>query len=103
VNENVVELRRYLGSAVRELSLAGLARVLNERDSRQRSASAIQRWEDGAEPDLGSIAIMSELAGVTFEEFALGTGAPQAKAKISEGGIPAPRPSAAKQQKKKPA
>lgn len=72
VNANVAELRRYLGSAVRELPLSGLAALLNQRDGRKRSASSIQRWEEGAEPDYASTKLMADLAGVSFEEFALG-------------------------------
>lgn len=98
VHENVAELRRVLGSVEKPLPLGGLARVLNDADGRSRNASTIQRWEEGAEPDLGSIRLMASLAGVTFEEFALGgqrtpvrrVAEPlPAGAKHGRGGIPA--------------
>lgn len=77
MHENVAALRIFLGSAERPLSLSGLARTLNRADGRARSASTVQRWEEGAEPDLSSIRIMAQLAGVSFEAFALGTGEPR--------------------------
>jgi transcriptional regulator with XRE-family HTH domain len=75
VSRNVIELRRVLGSATRPLSLADLARLLNQRGAgRSRSASLVQRWERGeSEPDIESIRLMADLAGVSFENFALGT------------------------------
>jgi len=79
VHGNVRALREFLGSAERELSLGGLARVLNQVDGRQRSASTIQRWEEGAEPDYDSAKLMADMAGISFEEFALGPAKPHPK------------------------
>jgi transcriptional regulator with XRE-family HTH domain len=90
VHANIAELRRHLGSVQRELSLEGLAQLLNERDGGQRNASTIQRWERTTEPDLASIKLMADLAGVAFEEFALGA---KRRAKLEKPDVPAPRPS----------
>jgi hypothetical protein len=76
VHKNVYELRVFLGVDEGELSLARLAARLNARDGRRRSASTIQRWEEGAEPDYESTKLMAEMAGVRFEQFALGDAAP---------------------------
>lgn len=69
VHENVAALRVALGSISRPLSFAGLAEIVGV------GATSIQRWEkDGAEPDIRSMRRMAELAGVTFEQFAVGNG-----------------------------
>lgn len=74
VGENVAELRRVLGSVKRPLSRDDFAELLNQRDpARARAYATIERWENsGVEPDYQSARIMADLAGVTFEEFALG-------------------------------
>jgi hypothetical protein len=106
VHLNVKALREYLGSAERELSLGGLARLLNEADGRSRSASTIQRWEEGAEPDYGSTRLMAEMAGVSFEAFALGVAEPAAAQKrrpappTAQGFTPAPRSKTGAQRRK---
>jgi transcriptional regulator with XRE-family HTH domain len=112
VHANIAELRRFLGSRTRALSYSDLAELLNARDtSRRRNASTVQRWEkSGVEPDLNSIAAMAELAGVTFQEFALGavattptTGrealeravsATSSSSTVEKKDVPAPRPGA---------
>lgn len=75
VHENVGRLRVALGSIAKALSFAELGRVITERHPKGRSVSPsqVQRWETDVQPDLESIEIMAQLAGVTFEEFALGT------------------------------
>lgn len=84
VHENIVELRRALGSVTRPLSRADLAKVLNDQDpARQRNYSTIERWENaGIEPDYRSTKLMADLAGVSFEDFALGV----PEVRQSEGG-----------------
>lgn len=70
---NVRALREALGSVAKELSLADFAEAINQAHAgRQLNSTTIARWESGVEPDLESIAIMAKLAGVTFEQFALG-------------------------------
>lgn len=79
VHENVRQLRVALGSITRPLGVIDLARVLSDRHpERSISMSTVQRWEAGTEPDLLSIRVMADLAGVTFEQFAFGD--PNAKA-----------------------
>lgn len=74
VHANVAQLLEALGSVKRALSYGDLAELLNERDqSRKRYPSTVQKWIEGVVPDLRSIKLMAELAGVSFEEFALGT------------------------------
>jgi len=77
VTKNVAELCRVLGSIDKPLSYRRLAARLNEADGGKRSASSIQRWLVGAEPDIQSIRIMAQIAGVSFEAFALGDPAKQ--------------------------
>jgi transcriptional regulator with XRE-family HTH domain len=75
VAANIRELRRVLGSRTRELSRDDLAALLNERLSEADavSGSGIRWWEQReGEPGIRVIAIMAELAGVSFEAFALG-------------------------------
>lgn len=73
VHENVLELRVALGSATRKLSRDDLAQLIAKKHStRGPNGTSVQRWEEGGEPDYESARIMAELAGVTFEEFALG-------------------------------
>lgn len=109
VHANVAALLKALGSVTRPLSYRDLAALLNQRDNarpaedrrelppRQRNVATIQRWLEGIEPDLLSLRIMADLAGVPFEAFALGTGrAPRPGAH----GTPAPRPTAERRPKK---
>lgn len=86
VHANIAELRRALGSVTRPLSRADLAKVLNDQDpARQRNYSTIERWENaGVEPDFRSTKIMADMAGVSFEDFALGV----PEVRQSEGGDP---------------
>lgn len=73
--ENIVALRKALGSATRALSRADLALILTERHPANRSISesAVRWWEQGqGEPDVLTIHVMAQLAGVPFERFALG-------------------------------
>jgi hypothetical protein len=76
LRENVVELRRVLGSIERPLSLRSLAEQISRRHRTKRiDFKTVERWVrevDPVEPDVGSIAVMAELAGVTFADFALG-------------------------------
>lgn len=73
VHDNVKALRKALGSVVDELSQAKLAALVQSaHPERKVSASQVQRWEADVEPDYLSVVIMARLAGVTFEEFALG-------------------------------
>jgi hypothetical protein len=75
VTANVQALRTALGSVAKPLSWADFARALIENGGRETlNASTAHGWGQGAEPDLQSIAIMARMAGVTFEEFALGPG-----------------------------
>jgi transcriptional regulator with XRE-family HTH domain len=77
VHANVHALRVALGSITRELSTAELAKMIADRHpgGRAVSSTVIQRWEKGGvEPDIHSIRLMAELAGVAYEQFALGTG-----------------------------
>lgn len=84
VHENISALREALGSVERPLSFAALARRVGV------GSTSIQRWEkDGAEPDIHSIRRMAELAGVTYEEFALGDPAKRADPFASDDmGVP---------------
>jgi transcriptional regulator with XRE-family HTH domain len=70
---NIRALRRALGSAVRELSLNDLAGLISEQhpDRPALNATTLRRWESGeSEPDLRSLYIMAQLAGVSMEQFA---------------------------------
>jgi hypothetical protein len=90
VTDNVRALRVALGSVSKELSMADLAALINQRHKdRQMSATTVMRWEGGVEPDIESIAIMAQLAGVTFEQFARGD--PEKRAKPGRRGAAAPR------------
>jgi hypothetical protein len=77
--ENIVELRRALGAIHKPLSLRALAELVNAaHPTKTIDFKTVDRWtraEDPVEPDLVSIVIMAGLAGVSFEEFALGKGA----------------------------
>lgn len=89
VGENVRNLRVALGSIVRELSRQALADTIAavHPDKRKVGDSLVERWESGAsEPDLHSLRIMAQLAGVTMEQFAFG--APE----IDGGTAHVPRP-----------
>lgn len=71
----IFELRVALGSAVKPLSRLYLMRMLNERlpEKDQISEPSIRRWEvENVEPPYAASAVMADLAGMTFEEFALG-------------------------------
>lgn len=73
--ENIEQLRVALGSATRPLSRRDLALMLSERhpEKRQISESAVRWWgQRKGEPDVLTIDVMAELAGVSFEQFALG-------------------------------
>ncbi len=74
VSANVQELRRFLGSISKPLSFDDLATIVAEKHPTRRTlnGTTVMRWADGTEPDIASIAIMANLAGVSFEEFALG-------------------------------
>ena len=74
VHENVRSLRVALGSVARELSRDDLADLIRKRHPKERAVgkSSIERWEDDSEPDIHSIAIMADLAKVSFEAFAKG-------------------------------
>lgn len=75
VSGNVRALRVALGSVVRELSREALAEIVSERhpDKRPLNTTTVARWEAGeSEPDLHSLRIMAELAGVSMEQFAFG-------------------------------
>jgi hypothetical protein len=76
VRENVLELMRALGAIERPLSLRGLAAQIARRHPTKRiDFKAVARWVrdvDPVEPDIVSLAIMSQLAGVDFMHFALG-------------------------------
>jgi hypothetical protein len=86
VHENVRALRVAAGSVVSELSAARLAALIAEKHSDRRiSASLVQRWETSVEPDYESTGIMAELAGVTFEEFAMGDPAKRKRAPLMKG------------------
>lgn len=74
VTENVVALRKALGSVAKPLSFADFAALLVQHGHPRKTlnASTVYDWTKGAEPDIASILIMSQLAGVSFEHFALG-------------------------------
>lgn len=103
VHDNVRELRGYLGShnhrgertvVMPRDDLAAL--IAARHPDRKPNGSTVQRWEEGTDPDITSIAIMAGLAGVPFEKFALGkdatwtdiAGSPEAS--IQETGRTAP-------------
>ena len=72
VGENVEALRKALGSVTKELSRDDLAALVSERHpgNRTLNASTIRRWEKGeTEPDLASLGILAELAGVPIDQF----------------------------------
>jgi hypothetical protein len=74
VHENVRNLRRALGSVAAELSAARLAGLVGSaHPTRRVSPSQVQRWEVDVEPDYLSTIIMAHYAGVSFEQFALGS------------------------------
>lgn len=75
IQENVKELRRALGSITDELSRAKLAEIIKDRHPLNRpvNGTTVERWEGSGEPDIWSTKIMAQLAGVSYEEFALGT------------------------------
>lgn len=72
--QNIEALRVALGSATRRLSRDDLAEMISERLPHVTvSGSAIRWWESRkGEPGVRVIAVMAELAGVSFERFALG-------------------------------
>lgn len=73
VSGNVRALRLALGSAVRPLSLNDLAGMISDLHPARRSlnGTTVGRWEAGdSEPDLASLHIMANLAGVSMEQFA---------------------------------
>lgn len=74
VSENVLELRKALGSVKRMLSRDDLAAAIAESHPSKRvpNGTTVQRWEEGGEPDFHSTRIMALMAGVSFDEFALG-------------------------------
>lgn len=73
VSENVFALRVAAGSVMSPLSTAKMAALVGARHAtRKVTPTLIQRWEEGVEPDYESLRILAELAGVSFEAFALG-------------------------------
>lgn len=93
---NIRELRRVLGSRTRELSRDDLAELLNQRllGEHAVSASGLRWWEQGeGEPGVRVIAVMAELAGVSFEAFALGVEEREKRAAppVANGFTPSPR------------
>ena len=77
VHENVKELRAYLGARNHRgerlalLPRDELAALVGERHpTRKPNGSTVQRWEEDGEPDIDSIAILADLAGISFEAFA---------------------------------
>lgn len=79
VHANVVELRGYLGphdhrgNRIALLPRDDLAAMIAKlHPSRKPNGSTVQRWEEGTEPDIASMEIMSDLAETSFELFVLG-------------------------------
>jgi transcriptional regulator with XRE-family HTH domain len=76
IPQSVAALRARLGSAVRPLSFADLARLISADHPGTVSTTTVYRWELGSrEPDLHSLRIMADLAGVSMEAFAFGASA----------------------------
>jgi transcriptional regulator with XRE-family HTH domain len=80
VRENIKALRAAMGSATRELSRADLAKLItDELPTRPVSDSTIRWWERGkGQPEYHVAAVMARFAGVSFEQFCLGTGESEA-------------------------
>lgn len=74
VTENVIALRKALGSVAKPLSYADFAKLLVREGHPRKTlnASTVYDWTRGAEPDIASIRVMADIAGVPFELFALG-------------------------------
>lgn len=75
LGDRVFALRQALGSVRRPLSMGDMAALLTKKLKRSPpfSASTIQRWETGIhEPDIETLRVLAELAGVSFESFVLG-------------------------------
>lgn len=80
IHENVRALRVALGSVTKELSRDDLAKLIRDEhpEGRTLNGTTVQRWEADVDPDLQSLRIMAKLAGVSFEQFALGVTADDA-------------------------
>lgn len=76
VRENVMELMRVMGTVEGALSLRGFARQISARHPIKKiDYKTVERWTraiEPIEPDLVSIVVMASMAGVSFEDFALG-------------------------------
>ena|SRR5690242_11261431 len=84
----IVGLREKLGSATRPLSRADLARLVNAQlpETDWISESGVVRYEKGTEPPYLAAKVMAAMAGMSMDEFMLGTAGGTESAELLGGG-----------------
>jgi transcriptional regulator with XRE-family HTH domain len=98
LGERIFRLRQHLGSTRKPLALAALAERLNTLavaagGEPRYYAATLQRWEVGpAEPDLGTLRFLAQLAGIPVYDFAYGEPEPPDVADDPPAVVPVTRP-----------